>query len=98
MNRDVRLKWKAHMKKKKDKLEIRRRNLSRLIGRRSQITIDDKLLIYKRILRPVWPYGAQLWGAPNQAILILSKEFKIKYSGALLMLRGMYEIPTYIEV
>jgi hypothetical protein len=35
-------------------------------------------------------------GAPNQAILILSKDFKIKYSGALLMLRGMYEILTYI--
>jgi hypothetical protein len=37
-------------------------------------------------------------GAPNQAILILSKDFKIKYSEALLMLRGMYEILTYIEI
>jgi hypothetical protein len=37
-------------------------------------------------------------GAPKQAILILSKDFKIKYSGALLMLRGMYEILTYIEI
>jgi hypothetical protein len=36
-------------------------------------------------------------GAPNQAILIISKDFKIKYSGASLMLRGMYEILTYIE-
>jgi hypothetical protein len=35
-------------------------------------------------------------GAPNQVILILFKDFKIKYSGALLML--MYEIPTYIEI
>jgi hypothetical protein len=37
-------------------------------------------------------------GAPNQVISILSKDFKIKYSGALLMLRGMYEILTYIEI
>jgi hypothetical protein len=37
-------------------------------------------------------------GAPNQAILILSKDLKKKYSGALLMLRGMYEILTYIEI
>jgi hypothetical protein len=37
MNLDVRLKWKAHIKKKKDELEIRR-NLSWLIGRRSQMT------------------------------------------------------------
>jgi hypothetical protein len=34
-------------------------------------------------------------GAPNQAILISSKDFKIKYSGALLTLRDTYEILTY---
>jgi hypothetical protein len=32
-------------------------------------------------------------GAKNQA-----KDFKIKYSGALLVLRGMYEILTYIKI
>jgi hypothetical protein len=37
-------------------------------------------------------------GAPNQVILIVSKDFKIKYSGPLLMLQGMYEILTYIEI
>jgi hypothetical protein len=37
-------------------------------------------------------------GAPNQVILILFKDFKIKYSGALLKLHGMYEILTYIEI
>jgi hypothetical protein len=50
MNLDVRLKWKTHIKKKKDELEIIRRNLSWLIGRRSQKTINNKLLIYKQIL------------------------------------------------
>jgi hypothetical protein len=56
--------------------------------------IKNKLLIYKQILRPVWQYG----GAPNQAILILSNDFEIKCSGALLMLRGMHEILAYIEI
>jgi hypothetical protein len=37
-------------------------------------------------------------GAPNQAILILSQDFKIKYSRAFMMLCGMYEILTYIEI
>jgi hypothetical protein len=37
-------------------------------------------------------------GAPDQVILILSKDFKIKYSRALLMLHGMYEILIYIEM
>jgi hypothetical protein len=35
-------------------------------------------------------------GAPNQ--VILSKDFKIKYSGVVLMLHGMHEILVYIEI
>jgi hypothetical protein len=46
MNLDVRLKWKAHLKKKKDELKIIR-NLSGLIGW-SQMTTDSKLLIYNK--------------------------------------------------
>jgi hypothetical protein len=67
INLDVRLKWKEHIKKEKDGLEIIIRNLSWLIGRRSQMTINNKLLIYKQILRPMWQYGAQLWGCSKQS-------------------------------
>jgi hypothetical protein len=31
-------------------------------GRSSQLSVDNKLLIYKAILKPVWLYGCQLWG------------------------------------
>jgi hypothetical protein len=87
---DVRLKWKGHIKKKKDELEIRRRNLSWLIGRRSQMTINNKLQIYKQILRPVWQYGAQLWGwsKPNNINIIQRFQNKV--------LRGIFDAPWYV--
>jgi hypothetical protein len=65
--------------------------------RRSQMTINNKLLIYKQILRPVWQYGAQLWGCSKPSNINVIQRFQNKV-GALLMLRGMYEILTHIEI
>jgi hypothetical protein len=62
------------------------------------MTTDNKLQIYKQIVRPCGNMDHNYGGAPNQVILILFKDFKIKYSGALLMLHCMYEILTYIEI
>jgi hypothetical protein len=45
-----------------------------LLGRKSQLSLSNKLLLYKTILKPIWTYGIQLWGtAPtsNNEILEL---------------------------
>jgi hypothetical protein len=42
------------------------------MGRQSELTIENKLLVYKTILKPIWTYGAPLWGSastPNIEIL-----------------------------
>jgi hypothetical protein len=77
--------------KKKDELEIIRRNLSWLIARRSQVTIDNKLLIYKQPLRPLWQYGAQLWGCskPSNTNIIQKCQNKV--------LRGIVDAPWYVR-
>jgi hypothetical protein len=37
-----------------------------IICRKSQLSLLNKLLVYKVILKPIWTYGIQLWGsAPN---------------------------------
>jgi hypothetical protein len=36
-----------------------------ILGRNSQLSVDNKLLIYKAILKPVWLYGCQLWGTAS---------------------------------
>jgi len=32
-----------------------------LLGSKSQLSIENKLLLYKAILKPIWAYGVQLW-------------------------------------
>jgi hypothetical protein len=33
-----------------------------LHGRKSQLSVHNKLLLYKQVLKPIWTYGIQLWG------------------------------------
>jgi hypothetical protein len=38
-----------------------------LLGRKSKLSIDNKLLIYKVILKTIWTYGIQLWGTTSNS-------------------------------
>jgi len=29
---------------------------------KSQLSLENKLLVYKAILKPIWTYDVQLWG------------------------------------
>ena len=40
-----------------------------LLGRKSKLSIYNKALLYKQILRPVWAYGIQLWGCTAKSNL-----------------------------
>jgi len=44
------------------------------IGRKSMLSLENKLLIYKTILKPIWTYGIPLWcTASNFNIEILQR-------------------------
>jgi hypothetical protein len=32
-----------------------------LINRKSQLSLENKIAIYKAIIKPVWTYGIELW-------------------------------------
>ena len=74
---DKRLRWKVHIRKKREELNIKYRKLYWMLGRNSKLSIDNKLLIYKQVLRPVWTYGAQLWGALVKATLKLYRDSRM---------------------
>jgi hypothetical protein len=62
LHHDRRLTWKAHTKTKKQQLKIKTKQMNWLIGRKSQLSLENKLLIYKVILKSIWTYGIELWG------------------------------------
>jgi len=59
---DHKLTWRKHMHPKRQHLDLKLRAMSWLLGRRSQLSLPNKLLLYKSILKPMWTYGIQLWG------------------------------------
>jgi hypothetical protein len=54
-------------RKKRDELNIKFRKMYWLLGCNSELSIHNKLTLYKQIIRPVWSYGIQLWGCASDS-------------------------------
>jgi hypothetical protein len=78
MHLDRRLTWKKHILKKRKQLDIKLRSLYWLIGRNSKLSLTNKLLLYKVILKPVWAYCIQLWGSAANSNLEILERFQSK--------------------
>jgi len=50
---DAKLCWKTHVKKIHEELGIKYKKMYCLMGRRSALSIHNKLMLYKQILKPV---------------------------------------------
>ena len=48
------------------------------IGRKSQLSLANKLLVYKAILKPIWTYGIQLWGTASNSNIDILERFQSK--------------------
>ena len=57
----------------------------------SSLSLHNKLIIYKQILKPVWTYGIQLWGCTKQSNINIIQRFQDK------VLRQMVNAPWYIR-
>lgn len=91
MTLDTKLKWNEHVKKKKEELNLKYRKLYWLLGRNSQLSISNKILLYNQILKPVWTYGIQLWGCASKTTVKTIQTFQNK------VLRGIVNAPWYIR-
>ena len=49
-----------------------------IIGRKSQLSLANKLLVYKVILKPIWTYGVQLWGSASHSNVEILERFQLK--------------------
>jgi hypothetical protein len=66
VNLDRQLLWKVHIQKNKKQLDSKYKNMWWLIGKKSQLSITNILLVYKVILKPIWTYACQLWGTASK--------------------------------
>jgi len=54
LNSDQRLTWREHVTKTRKHLDLKTRELIWLIGKHSPLSLKNKLLIYKTVLKPIW--------------------------------------------
>lgn len=90
MHIDRKLTWKKHIFMKRKQLGLKLNGLYWLIGRKSQLCLQNKILIYKTILKPIWSYGIQLWGTASNSNLEILERFQSK------TLRVMTNAPWYV--
>ncbi|GBM84871.1 putative RNA-directed DNA polymerase from transposon BS [Araneus ventricosus] len=59
---DDKLTFRSHLKYNTEKFWAKVHLLIPLIGRISPLTLENKLLLFKQVLRPILMYAAQIWG------------------------------------
>jgi hypothetical protein len=87
---DRRFTWRKHISTKRKQLDLKLRNLYWIIGRKSQLSLENKLLVYKVILTPVWTYGIQIWGKASNSNIEILERFQAK------ALRIITNTPWYV--
>jgi hypothetical protein len=48
-----------HIKTKRKQLNLKAKQMNWLLGRRSTLSTESKLLLYKALLKLIWTYGGQ---------------------------------------
>jgi hypothetical protein len=60
-----------------------------LLGRKSQLSVHNELLLYKQVLKLIWTYGIQLWECAATSNINKIQVFQNK------VLRGIVHGPWY---
>jgi len=73
------LNWKEHIIKKRKQTDLKVNEIKWLIGRNSNLSLENKLLVYKAVIKPIWTYGIELWGCASKsnAAIIQRSQSKI---------------------
>jgi len=61
-----------------------------ITGRKLQLSLANKLLVYKAILKPIWTYGIQLWGTVSTSNIDILERLQSK------TLRIITDAPWYV--
>jgi hypothetical protein len=91
MTLDAKLRWKAHVKEKREQLGLKYKSMYWLMERRSAMSTHNTLVLYKQILKPVWTYGIQLWGCTKPSNIAIIQRFQNK------VLRNVAGAPWYVR-
>ena len=61
------------------------------IGKNSPLSLENKLLMYKMVLKPIWTYGIVLWGCASKSNIAIMQRYQSK------ILRAITNAPWYVN-
>jgi hypothetical protein len=82
---------KSILRKKLDEPNIKFRKMYWLLGRNSDLSVHNKLTLYKQVIRPVWSYSIQLWGCASDSNIQAIKRYQNK------VLKCIVNAPWYVR-
>lgn len=101
MHLDRRLTWRAHIKAKREQANKKFGDMYWLLGRRSTLSLENKVLIYNCILKPIWTYGIQLWGSASHSNVEILQRYQNKVLKTLInapWFTRNTEVHEYLEI
>ena len=90
MTLDRRLTWKQYIVDKSKQLRDKLKKFYWLISHRSNLSTQNKITLYKIVVKPVWTYGIQLWGTASNSNIEILQRFQSK------TLRSLINAPWYV--
>jgi hypothetical protein len=52
-----------------------------LIGRNSKLSLENSILLYKTIIKPIWAYGVEIWGCASKSNISIIQRSQPKILG-----------------
>ena len=80
-----------HTSRIREELGLKYKKMYWLVRRKSALSIHNKLMLYKQILKAVWTYGIQMWGCTKQSNIGIIQWFQNK------VLRNIVDASWYIR-
>jgi hypothetical protein len=87
---DSRLTWKQQIAKKGKQIDLKVKDLYWIIGHKSIMSLDSKVLLYKTIIKPIRTYGIELWGCASKSSIAIMQRSQSK------ILRMITNAPWYV--
>jgi hypothetical protein len=60
-------------------MELRYKELYSILDRSSSLSNNNKLLLYKTVIAPIWTYFLELWGCASKPNIAIIQRFNQNY-------------------
>jgi hypothetical protein len=88
---DGKLNWREHIAKKRKQIDLKFKQLYWLLSRKLPLSLENKVLVYKVVIKPIWTCGIELWGCTSNSSIAILQRCQSKILGS------MTDAPWYVS-